>query len=208
MGVKDETIGDFLESLAAATPTPGGGSASALVGALSAALSRMVLGLARGKKGYEAVQGELQEIEAQAKSVQARLEALVDEDSRAYEAVVAAMHMPKASDGERTARVEAVQVAYQKATMVPLETIERCVEVLQLAEQAAEKGSRGASTDAGVAVVLAEAAIRGASLNCRVNLASIKDESFRGSTEDRLAALLKRADEIGHRAIAVVEGRL
>jgi len=206
--VKDETVEEFLARVAAPTPTPGGGSVSALAGALSAALSRMVAGLARGKKGYEPVERELAEIEARGKKIQVRLEALVEEDAQAYEAVIAAMRMPRTSDQEKSARVAAMQVAYRKATEVPLETMERLIETLELAEAAAKKGNRGATTDAAVAILLAEAAVRGASLNCAVNLASIRDESFRSTAEERVEQLLKRADEIGHEAMAVVTERL
>ena len=208
MGIREETVEGFLASISAATPTPAGGSASAFVGALSVALSRMVVALAIGKKGYEAAQEELGQLETRARGLQRRLEDLVDEDSRAYEAVVAAMRMPRLTDAEREARVDAMQAAYRRATDVPLETIERCVEALEVAGEAAKKGSRSASTDVGVAILLAEAAIRGASLNCRVNLAAIKDESFRATAERRLESLLRRADEIGHSAMAVVEGRV
>jgi formiminotetrahydrofolate cyclodeaminase len=208
VGVKDETIEEFLARVAAPTPTPGGGSVSALAGALSAALSRMVAGLARGKKGYEAAERELAEIEARGRVVQSRLEALVEEDARAYDAVIAAMRLPKSSEPEREARVAAMQAAYRRATEVPLETMERCVEALELAEAAAKKGNRGATTDAAVAVLLAESAVRGASLNCAVNLASIRDESFRSQAEEKVEHLLKRADEIGHEAMAVVTERL
>ncbi len=208
MGVKDQTVEEYLASVAAATPTPGGGSVSALAGALSVALSRMVAGLARGKTGYEDVQGDLERIEARAAPIQARLEALIEEDSAAYELVLRAMRMPKATDPEKAARVEAMQAAYREATKVPLETVERCVEALEIAQAAVEKGNRGASTDAGVAILLAEAAIRGASLNCRVNLASIRDEAFRSAAEVKLETLLERAVETSRRAMAVVEGRL
>ena len=208
MGVKDATVEQFLAQVAAPTPTPGGGSVSALAGALSAALSRMVAGLARGKKGYEPVERELAEIETRGRTIQAHLEALVDDDARAYEAVIAATRMPKTSGPERTARVAAIQAAYRKATEVPLETMERCVEALELAEAAAKKGNRGATTDVAVAILLAEAAVRGASLNCAVNLAAIRDESFRSVSEERVERLLKRADQIGHEAMAVVTERL
>ncbi len=208
MGVKDQTVDAYLAAVAAATPTPGGGSVSALVGALSVALSRMVAALARGKTGYEGVQGDLERIEARAAPIQARLEALVEEDSAAYELVMRAIRMPKTTAAEKAARVEAMQAAYREATKVPLETVERCVEALELAQAAAEKGNRGASTDAGVAIFLAEAAIGGASLNCKVNLASIKDEDFRSIVEPKLEALRARAHKIGHDAMAVVEGRI
>ena len=208
MGVKDSTVEEFLAQVAAPTATPGGGSVAALAGALSVALSRMVAGLARGKKGYESVERELTEIEARGKSIQARLETLVEDDARAYEAVLVSMRMPRGSDQEKEARVAAMQTAYRKATEIPLETMERCVEALELAEAAVKKGNRSATTDAAVAILIAEAAIRGASLNCAVNIASIQDESFRRPTEARVEALLKRADEIGHEAMAVVTERL
>ena len=206
--MKDHTLEEFLAAVAAPTPTPGGGSVSALAGALSVALSRMVAGLARGKKGYEAVEPELAQLEIRAKKTQARLEALIDEDAKAYEAVMAAMRLPKSTETEKATRVDAMQRAYRGATEVPLETMERCIEALELAEAAVKKGNRGAVTDAAVAVLLAESAIRGASLNCSINLASIRDKTFRTETEERVERLLKRSDEIGHEAMAVVTSRL
>lgn len=208
MGVKDETLGHFVSSVASPKPTPGGGSVSALVGALGAALARMVAGLAREKKGYEGVQSDLVQIESKASAVQERLLDLVEADSRAYESVLAAMRLPKATDVEKAARVEAMQAAYQEATRVPMETMEACAEVLELAAQALEKGNRGATTDAAVAVLLAEAGLRGASLNARINLASIRDPEFRGAAEVRMDRILSQADVVGHRAMAMAEGRL
>ena len=208
MGVTEQTVEEFLSAVAAATPTPGGGSVAALAGALSVALSRMVAGLARGKTGYEAVQDDLARIEERAVPIQERLRLLVDEDSASYQLVVSAMRMPKTTEEEKAARVEAMQAAYREATKVPLETVERGVEALELAKEAAEKGNRSAFTDSGVAVLLAEAAIRGASLNVRVNLASIRDESFRSSVEEKLDDLLARAQSLGHDAMAIIERRL
>ncbi len=206
--MKDPTLKAYLAAVAAAIPTPGGGSVSALAGALSVALSRMVAGLALGKTGYEGVQRDLERLEARAAPIQARLESLVEEDSAAYELVLGAMRLPRSTSREKEARVEAMQAAYREATKVPLETMERCVEALELAKAAAELGNRSATTDAGVAILLAEAAIRGASLNCRVNLTSIRDEAFRGTAEAKLGDLLRTADRLGHEAMALVEGRL
>lgn len=208
MGVKDQTLEEFLASVAAATPTPGGGSVSAIVGALGVALSRMVAGLARDKKGYEDVQDDLRRLEARGAALEDRLLLLADRDARSYETVVAAMRLPKTNEPERSARVEALQAAYKGATEVPLETMEACVEAIELAALAAEKGNRSASTDAAVAILLAEAGLRGASLNARVNLASIKDEAFRTATEAKMDRLLSHADVVGHRAMALAEGRL
>ena len=208
MGVKDQTVEAFLASVAKATPTPGGGSVSALVAALSVALSRMVAGLAVGKKGYESSQEVLRDLEARAVSLERRLVTLADEDSAAYERVVEAMHLPKDTDVEKSARVAALQAAYRRATEVPLETMQGCVDALELARQAAREGNRGASTDCGVAILLAEAAIRGAALNVRVNLASLRDEAFRSRAEAKLASALAEAEIIGHEAMALVEGRI
>ncbi len=206
--MRDVTLEHFLSAVAEPTPTPGGGSVSALAGALSVALSRMVAGLARGKTGYEAAQVDLEQIEARAAPIQARLEALVEEDAAAYELVLRAMRMPKATPGEKKARVEALQAAFREATKVPLETMERGAEALELARAALDSGNRSATTDAGVAILLAEAAVHGASLNCRVNLASIRDETFRGAAEARLGEILQRADRLAREALALVETRI
>jgi len=206
--MNDRSVSDFLASVASTAPTPGGGSVCALAGALSVALSRMVAGLAVGKKGYEQVEVDLRQLEKKALELQSRLEGLIEEDSQAYEAVLAAMRMPRATATEKADRVDAMQRAYKRAAEVPLETIERCVEALEIAEEAALIGNRGASTDAGVAILLAKAAVGGASLNVRVNLASIRDESFRSEADAKLGNLIRRAEEIGQRAMALVESRL
>src|SRR5207245_7170284 len=130
-------------------------------------------------------------------------EGTVGDARTANDAGHAARQIPKLRDREKAARVEAMQAAYRRATEVPLETMERCVEALEIAEAAAKKGNRGATTDVAVAILLAETAIRGASLNCTINLASIRDEAFRTQAEERVEFLLKRADVIGHEAMAV-----
>src|SRR2546428_10980694 len=157
----------------------------------------MVGGLAVGKKGYEAVAGELAQLEARARKTQARLEALVGEDQRAYDAVITAMRMQKSSDREKAARVDAMQAAYRRATEVPLETMERCVEALEIAEAAVKKGNRGATTDVAVAILLAVGAIRGASLNRNINLASLLDHVFRTPAEARREGLLEQGVAMG-----------
>lgn len=208
MGIKDQTVEQFLATIADATATPGGGTASAVAGALGVALARMAAALARDKKGYEGVQADLVALETRAAVVQDRLLELAARDSQAFEAVMGAMRLPRGTDAEKASRVEAIQSAYRKATEVPLETMEACVDALELAAIAVEKGNRGATTDAAVAVLLAEAGMRGASLNVRVNLAAIKDEGFRTASETKLDRLLSHADAVGHRAMAMAEGRL
>ena len=208
MGLTERTVGEFLEAVAASTPTPGGGSVAALCGALSTALSRMVAGLAIDKQGYEAVQGDLTGLQDRAVGLQARLLALVDSDAAAYDGVVAAMRRPKATEAEKTARVAAIQAAYLQASEVPLQTMEACVEALGLSLEAAQKGNRNAVTDAGAAALLAGAGVRAASLNVRINLTALKDGQVRSRIETRLHELLQRADKTGHEALAYVEGRI
>ncbi|MEK6810536.1 MAG: cyclodeaminase/cyclohydrolase family protein [Candidatus Thermoplasmatota archaeon] len=208
MGLADRSVRDFLEAVASSTPTPGGGSVAALSGALSAALSRMVSALAIGKQGYENVEEELRRLESRGQELQERLLRLVDEDAAAYDAVVAAMRRPKTTETEREGRVNAIQSAYLHATEVPLDTMEACSEALEIALIAAEKGNRSAVTDAGVAALLAQAGVRGASLNARINLAALRDHAVRAQLEERLAAIIEKADKVGHEVMALVEGRL
>ena len=208
MGVKDRTLEEYLESIAAATPTPGGGSVAALCGALSAALSRMVANLAIGKEGYESVQAELKELERRAKALQSRLLVLMEEDATAYDAVITAMRLAKKTDADRAARVRAMQSAYERATTVPLDTMQACSDALGIALVAAQKGNRNAISDAGVAALVAEAGLRAAGLNVRINLAALKDHALRAEIEKRLEAILNEADRVGHDVLALVEGRL
>ena len=198
----------FLERVAAGTPTPGGGTVSAICGALSAALSRMVANLAVGKQGYETVQPDLAMIEERGKALQRKFLDLAVEDSQAYDAVVAAMRLPKATEADRAVRKDAMQSAYTRATEVPMETVRACVEAFEISRLASEKGNRGAITDVGVAALLAEAAMRGAALNVRVNLAAVAHPRWRDAMEQELRTLLQRGAELSHVVNALVESRM
>ncbi len=208
MGVKDESVGALLASVASPTEAPGGGSMSALAGAVGAALAQFVAGLARGRKGYEMAERDLAEIESRAAELQEGLLVLVERDAKAYEAVLAALHRPKTTEAEKAARVAAIQAAYQDAARVPLQTMDACARVLDLAAQALERGHRGATTDAAVAILLAEAGLRGADLNVRVNLASIRDESFRTASEEEARRLLAQGTETARVALRRADERL
>lgn len=203
-----ESLEVLLERIAAATPTPGGGTVSAICGALSAALSRMVANLAVDKAGYEVVQADLGAIEARGKALQRKFLDLAAEDARAYDGVVAAMRLPKAGDAERAARKDAMQEAYKRATEVPMETIRTSLDALELARRAAEKGNRNAITDVGVAAILAQAAMRAAALNVKINLAAIADLVWREGIETELEALLRRGAEDAHRLDDLVVSRM
>ena len=198
----------LLERIAAGTPTPGGGSVSAICGALSAALSRMVANLAVGKQGYEGVQSDLVSIESRGKALQRRFLDLAEADAKAYDGVVAAMRLPKGTDPERAARKDAMQAAYMRATEVPMDTIRAAIEAIELAELAAEKGNRNAITDVGVAALLAQAAMRGAGLNVQINLAAIADHAWRDSVEADLKALLQQGAKRSHALHDLVTSRM
>jgi len=166
------------------------------------------MNLAIGKEGYEAAQAELRGVEARARDLQSRLLGLMDEDAKAYDAVIAAMRMPKKTEEERAARVRAMQKAYEKATTVPLDTMTACSEAIGIALVTAQKGNRNAITDAGVAALVAEAGLRAAGLNVRINLAALKDNALRARVEVQLVTILREADRVGHEVMALVEGRL
>jgi formiminotetrahydrofolate cyclodeaminase len=201
-------LSTFLDELASGEPTPGGGSAAALAGALGAALAAMVANLTIGRKRYADVDGQMQAVLHEAETLRARLTALVAEDATAYEQVRAAYRLPKESAGDMAARSAAIQAAMQGASLTPLETMRACIAVLRLAEQAATLGNVNAATDGAVGALLAQAGLRGAALNVRVNLDGIDNRDFAASSEQEVASLLAEADAITGRILATVEARL
>jgi len=207
VGIGDKRIRDFAEETAAPTPTPGGGSVAAVCGAVSAALARMVAGLAIGKDDYRDSQDELLRIQEAGRSLQDRLLALADEDSAAYDTVASALKLPKATPEDKKRRSEALQLALKKAAEVPLSTMERCNDVIELSKRALEKGSKSAFTDAGSAALIAHAALEAAALNVKVNMLSIKDEAFCGKTRASMDSMLKRSSGIVEQVSRMVDSR-
>jgi glutamate formiminotransferase / formiminotetrahydrofolate cyclodeaminase len=184
----------FLDELAAGTAAPGGGAAAAYAGAMAAGLAGMVARLTLGKKKYAAVEADMQVLIAEAERLRAELTAAVAEDSAAYEAVMAAMKQPKATEAEKAARAEAIQQAMLGAIAVPLRVAHTCAAALDLAAVAAEKGNVNASSDAGSAAQLALAGLRSATLNVRVNAASLTDQAASQSYKDEATALEQSAE--------------
>lgn len=199
---------DFLDDLASGEPTPGGGSAAALAGALGAALAAMVANLTVGRKRYIDVDGQMQAVLGEAEALRSRLTALIAEDAQAYNQVRAAYRLPKETTDDLTARNAAIQAAMQGASLTPLETMRACIAVLRLAEQAATLGNVNAATDGAVGALLAQAGLRGAALNVRVNLGGIDDHAFAAASEQEVASLLAEAEAITNRILAAVEARL
>jgi methenyltetrahydrofolate cyclohydrolase len=163
---------DLLDRFASSDPTPGGGSAAALAGALAAGLVEMVAGLQKTRTGTPEEREKLDAAKASAAKAGARLRQLVDLDTDAYNAVTAAYKLPKSTDDEKAARTVAIAKAMRQATEVPLETCERSAEVLRAAAQALAHGNPNAASDARTAIALCRAALDAGAENVRVNVAS------------------------------------
>lgn len=201
-------LSSFLDDLASVEPTPGGGSAAALAGALGAALAAMVARLTVGRKRYVDVDAQMQAVLAEAEPLRGRLTSLVAEDAQAYEQVRAAYRLPKETGEQQAARQAAIQAAMRRASLTPLQTMQACLDVLRLLEQAAILGNVNAATDGAVGALLAQAGLAGAALNVRVNLGGVDDPAFAAESEQTVAALRAEAGAIVARILAAVEARL
>jgi glutamate formiminotransferase/formiminotetrahydrofolate cyclodeaminase len=186
----------LLAQVAAGTATPGGGTVAAVSGALAAGLTRMVANLTVGKKQYAAVQEEMREAEAAVARLQEELLDLAVQDSAAFECIMGAYRLPKRSPEEQEIRRQAVQEATREAARVPLATVERTVKVLEFLARVAAAGNGNAMTDALVAVGMAEAAVKGAAANVRVNAAALDDPALAEQFRVQLAALESQTAEL------------
>ena len=181
---------DFLDALASSRPTPGGGSASALAGSLSASLIAMVAGLSI-KKG-QIQNRRMREIRRRSLTLQGRLYKAIEEDSRSFDVVMEAFRLPRDGERERAYRSRMIQKAYQKATVAPQKVCDLSIQLLEFSEFLLREGNRNALSDTGVAAALADAALRGGLLNIRINLDSVKDRAFRKVKERLIRHLSKR----------------
>ena len=173
----DLNLKNFIEVTASREPVPGGGSVSALCGALSAALARMVADLTIGRKKYADVEDEMRAIVPVMHDACERFTHYIDEDSDAYAAVMQAFSLPKDTDEQKADRSAAIQRATLGAAMVPLNVARLAVSIMDTIAVLAAKGNRNAVTDACVAMMTARTAALGAILNVRINIASLNDEA-------------------------------
>lgn len=205
----DLSAREFLDELASKAPTPGGGSAAALGGALGAGLVSMVCQFTVGREKYADVDADMQRVHGRSEELRAELQAAVDADVAAYGSYSQATSMPKETEDEKAARGAALQDALRESTEVPLGVAERCVELLELAVEAAEKGNVYLISDAAVGAEMAAAARASAELNVRLNAGGLKDRDYARACEDRLTALAERAPgrELAERTTRVVEER-
>ncbi|CAN5767622.1 hypothetical protein BH11GEM2_BH11GEM2_40340 [soil metagenome] len=200
-----ESLSGFVASVASPSPTPGGGSVAAHVGALGAALAQMVAGLTVGKKKYAAVDAEMRDVAVRAAALGNALAALVARDAAAYAIVAAAYKITAETDEETSAKTARIDEALLHAADVPLETARACADVAELALLVAEKGNVNAASDAGVAALLAEAGCVGASYNVRINVASLSDRARGSHLAEDSAACVTRARSAARRAQEFVE---
>jgi methenyltetrahydrofolate cyclohydrolase len=197
-------VEDFLAKIADDQPTPGGGSAAALAGAMAAALTCMAARLTLGREKHFVDLAKMREISRRAEELLGRLTALVDEDALAYNGVIAAHATPKGSPTERQHRAAGMQTALRVASEVPLEAAAACVELIELAaEVGSSLGNRSAASDAIVAALLANAGLRGSLLNAHTNLKGLQDDVFVSAAEDRISHLSNRGKTSLARALAI-----
>ena len=194
MKLVEQRVIDFVAVTASKEPTPGGGAIAALTAATGAALAEMVANLTFGKKGYEAVQTEMEVLQAKAEEIRNRMLELSQADADVFNIFMNALGLPKNTDEEKAARTAAIQQAYKDAAMVPFEIGELANQIFDLAELASRKGNQNLITDGIIAAINARAAVKSAFLNVRINLSGIKDESFVAELISKMYAIEKDLD--------------
>lgn len=187
-----KTITAFADEVSTESPAPGGGSVAAVAGALGAALAAMVANLTVGKKGFESAWDGMADLAAKGQELKDFFLRAIDEDTRAFTAVMDASRLPKKTKDEAAAREKAIEKAMKEAALVPLRTLERTDEVVALAAEAADKGNPASVSDAAVAALCAQNAAEGAWFNVIINLGQIADEAFVRETRRRADEVLDR----------------
>ena len=202
------SINEFLEDLGSSSPTPGGGSASALCASIASRLTQMVASLTIGRPRFEKVQEEMTQAVEKGKILSGKFLDLAMKDSEAYDLFMKALSLPKDDEQEKARRKNSIQEALKRSTLVPLQTLELAKELVANSLVVAEKGNPNAITDAGVSALLADAAARGAAMNVKINLASIEDESFVQDGLHRVEAELGGLEAAVEKVLAVVNSKL
>ena len=200
MEIYRQSCENFIEILASKAPVPGGGGASAYVGAVGVALGNMVANLTIGKKKYAGVDAELISLRERAYKIQNDLLLLMEEDAKAFEPLAAAYGLPKETEEEKAHKEKVMEEVLKEAVKPPMEIMEKVCEAIMLHKEFAEKGSVIAISDAGVGVSFCKSALQGASLNVFINTKAMKDreyaESLNEKTEKMLSIYVPMADEI------------
>jgi formiminotetrahydrofolate cyclodeaminase len=206
--ITERPLETFLNDLASAAPTPGGGSAAAVLGAMGAALVSMVCNVTLGKKGHEGVESEIKSVRAESEALRLRLTAMVAADVAAFDGLMAAYRLPKQSDADKSRRAEAIEINLRAATDSPLDCARACAEVIALAKRVAACGYLGVISDAGVGVLAAHAALRSAALNVYINVPSLKDRTFASLATAEIEHLLDQCAIETEAVFALVRDKL
>ena len=208
MGFAEKSCVDFVSLLASKDPVPGGGGASALVGAIGAALGNMVGSLTAGKKKYAAVEADIIRLKKESDRLQGELLALVQRDAEAFEPLSRAYGMPRETGAEQAEKTRVMEAALREACGVPLEIMEKCGEAITVIEEFAAKGSSLAISDAGVGVLFCKAALSGASLNVFINTAAMTDRVYAEDVNRRANGLLAEYEPLADAIFKSVKDKL
>ena len=204
----DKKINNFLDELASNSPTPGGGSVAALAGALGAALISMVGNLTIGKKKYEDVEADIKKIISSSEKLRNELGLLIEEDVKVFNDFMATYKMPKETEDGKNIRAEKIEESLIKAAKVPLRVTEKCLEIMNLSKEIAEKGNINVISDAGVAVLMAEAALESAMLNVKINMKMIRDEKVRAELSFFMKEILLKEKGLKEKVLEIVEQKI
>ena len=200
MEIYKQSCEEFIEELASKAPVPGGGGASAFVGAVGIALGNMVANLTIGKKKYADVEDELIVLREKAYVLQKELLLLIEKDAKVFEPLAAAYKLPKETEEEKAYKEKVMEEVLREASAVPMEIMEKICEAILLHKEFAAKGSVLAISDAGVGATFCKAALEGASLNVFINTKSMKDreyaEELNQKAEEMLSVYVPMAEEI------------
>jgi len=206
--IKDKSIEVFLEELASKQATPGGGSAAAVMGAQSAALTSMVCNLTIGKPKYIEVEEDMQALLKQSEALRLLLTDMIKADVDVFDKLMACYGLAKGSDEEKAARSLQIQAVLKEATIVPLECAKACAEAISLSRIAAEKGNLGVISDAGVAAMAGYGALKSAALNVYINTGTIKDRDFAEEKLQELEALISDSEAEAQQVYKIVKEKL
>ncbi len=206
--IKQKSVEVFLDELASRQATPGGGSAAAVMGAQSAALTSMVCNLTIGKPKYAEVEEQMKALLQQSEILRIQLTDMIKADVDVFDKLMACYGMPKQTDEEKAIRSAQIQTVLKEATQVPLDCAKACAQAISLSRQAAEMGNTGVISDAGVAVMAGYAALKSAALNVYINAGSIKDRQFADIKLAELEAILSDADVATEEIYQIVKEKL
>ena len=206
--IKDKSVQTFMDDLASKAPTPGGGSAAAVMGAQAAALISMVCNLTIGKPKYAEVEVEMWALLEKSEALREQLTGMIKADVDVFERLMSTYGLPKDSEEEKLMRSAAIQAVLKEATQVPLACAQACAEVIVLSKIAVDKGNTGVISDAGVAAMAGYGGLKSAALNVYINAGGLKDRVFADAKIAELEAILNGADAAAEEVYQMVKAKL